>query len=157
MEQDDQEVNKNTSSPSLSSPKNTRRRNKLYERFCKLMLSTDPLQAFAMLFLTFNVAAAAYRSRGDAAALCFVLTSYFGLLLLSGLLRRFDRLGPGDSAEERARLRAAVWLLSTGLVLGFSWRVAALMPRAVALVIWLMSASVAGAGFYALFLFKDHN
>ncbi|CAL9123595.1 unnamed protein product [Musa hybrid cultivar] len=119
-------------------------------------LLNNPLQAFALLFLTFNVAVSARTSIGDPSTLSFVLFSYVDLLLLFFLLRKFEQLGPGDSPEKRRRMKAAVWLLTAALVLGFSWRVAGIMPWGLAAVVWVMGGSVIVAGFYGLFLHKEH-
>lgn len=37
----------------------------------------------------------------------------------------------------------------------FSYRVAALMPIAVAIIVWVMSLSTIGAGFYLFFIYKE--
>lgn len=39
----------------------------------------------------------------------------------------------------------------------FSYRVAALMPFAVAIVVWAMSLSTVGAGFYLFFIYREEE
>ncbi|URE13659.1 hypothetical protein MUK42_22956 [Musa troglodytarum] len=70
-------------------------------------------------------------------------------------LPRFERLAPDGPPEEKARLKEAVWLLSTALVVAFSWRVSELMPWALAVLIWISAGCVAVGGFYGLFLYKE--
>jgi hypothetical protein len=102
------------------------------------------------LFLTGNSIIAVRKSRGDAAATIFVLASYACLVLLFDCLRRFEAAAPGSVARDRARV--GVWLLTTLLTTLFSWRVAALMPWAVAAAVWFMEATTVLGGYYTLFL-----
>ncbi|XP_062228038.1 uncharacterized protein LOC133926235 [Phragmites australis] len=97
--------------------------------------------------LTCNSALAIYRSRGDPASVAFVGGAYAAILLLFRCLRRFER-GEGD----RGRTKAAVWALTTLLTAMFASRVAPLMPTPVGIVVYLMAAATAGAGFWAFFL-----
>ncbi|WOL09043.1 hypothetical protein Cni_G17796 [Canna indica] len=128
----------------------------LYDRL-RSFLFARPLVFFVLLYLTANVAIAAYRSRGDWPTLSFVLFSYVDLLLLFFFLSRFEQLGGGarGSREKRARLKGGVWALSAALMIGFSWRVGEVFSWPMKVVIWTMTASVAGGGFYALFLHDD--
>ncbi|TVT97340.1 hypothetical protein EJB05_57408, partial [Eragrostis curvula] len=98
--------------------------------------------------LTCNSAIAAYRSRGDPASVAFVLGAYAALLLLLRSLREFER----TRAEDRGRVKAAVWALSTLLTAMFAAKVAPLMPPLVGVAVWVMAAVTAGGGFWALFL-----
>jgi hypothetical protein len=52
----------------------------------------------------------------------------------------------------RDRARVGVWLLTTLLTTMVSWRVAALMPWAVAAGVWFVAASTVLGGYYTLFL-----
>ena len=91
------------------------------------------------------------KSREDAAAASFVAASYTGLLLLLYCLRWFEAAHPGSASRDRARI--GVWLAATLLTAMFTWRVAALMPGAVAAAgVCFMGASTVAGGFYALFL-----
>ncbi|XP_062234157.1 uncharacterized protein LOC133931320 [Phragmites australis] len=101
--------------------------------------------------LTFNSALAIYRARGDAASVLFVAGSYIALLLLFGCLREYEHAAPGSPARERAR--RAVWPLTTLLTLSFAWKVAAVMPSAVAgAVVWGLAVATTVGGFFALFV-----
>lgn len=100
--------------------------------------------------LTFNSAAAAYKSRGDPASLAFVVAAYTALLLLLHSLRRFERVPP--AGRGRARAKAAVWALTTLLTAMFAARVASLVPSLVGAAVWAAAAVTAGGGFWALFL-----
>ncbi|CAN6179385.1 unnamed protein product [Urochloa humidicola] len=97
--------------------------------------------------LTCNSALAICRSRDDPRSIAFVAGAYGAIALLFHFLRRFER-GEGD----RGRTKAAVWLLTTLLTAMFASRVAPLMPPAVSILVWLMAATTAGAGFWAFFL-----
>ncbi|XP_010932905.1 uncharacterized protein [Elaeis guineensis] len=119
----------------------------------------DLLPAIGFLFLTVNVVTAAYHARHDPGTLVFVLWSYVNLLLLFWCLKKFENLRTDcpPPAEKRERLKVAIWVLSTALNLTFAWRVAGIMPLALAVVIWAMSGFLAVAGFYGLFIYKDGN
>lgn len=104
-------------------------------------------------FLTFNSIMAIIRSRDDPWSVAFVVSSFLDLILLFICLQKFERT-PRDSPM-RSHLKIAVWCLSTFLTVMFSYRVAALMPLAVAVIVWLMSLSTIGAGFYLFFVYRD--
>ncbi|WOL14046.1 hypothetical protein Cni_G22826 [Canna indica] len=107
---------------------------------------------FVLVFILLNLSFNAYRSRHHRTSLAFVLFSYSDLLLLLFSVRRFEQLGD-DRPEKKARLlKVAIWIQSTALTLGFSWRVAQVMPWGVAVAIWIMGGSVAVGGFYGLLL-----
>ncbi|CAN6191214.1 unnamed protein product [Urochloa humidicola] len=105
------------------------------------------------LFFTGNSILAISKSRGDAAAVLFVIASYLSLVLLFYCLRWFEESAPGSAARDRARL--GVWLTTTLLTAMFSWRVAAVMPRPVAAGVLFMGGSTIAGGFYALFLHRS--
>lgn len=109
----------------------------------------------ALLFLSVNVAIGVYRSRGDLSTMGFLFFSYFDLLLLFFCLRRFERLTADARPEERTRLKATVWLLSTALIVAFSCRVSVVIPWALAALVWVMAGSVTVGGFYALILYEE--
>ncbi|GJN00930.1 hypothetical protein PR202_ga18157 [Eleusine coracana subsp. coracana] len=100
--------------------------------------------------LTVNSGLAIYRAREDAASVRFVAGSYFTLLILFVCLHAYERAPPGSPARERAR--RAVWPLTTLLSVGFAWKVAALMPPAVAVLVWVLAIATSVGGFYALYL-----
>ncbi|CAL4889163.1 unnamed protein product [Urochloa decumbens] len=104
-------------------------------------------------FLTFNSGMAVYRSKGDRGAVAFVAFSYLDLLALFYCLRRYEGAEPGSALRDR--LKVAVWLLTTALTVLFSYKVAAVMPVAVAVVVWLMAFATVAGGFYAFFCSED--
>lgn len=112
------------------------------------------LPTVAFLFLTVNSVDSAYRCH-DPPALAFIVFAYSDLMMLLFCLRRFEKLGPESPPEQKGQLKAAVWVLTTALNLAFAWRVAEIMPPALAVVVWLMSGSVAIGGFYGLFIYRD--
>ena len=71
--------------------------------------------------------------------------SYVDLLLLFACLRLYETAEPGSAA--RPRLKAAVWALTTALTVLFSAKVAAVMPAAVAVAIWVMAFATVAGGF----------
>ncbi|KAJ4806934.1 hypothetical protein LUZ62_019500 [Rhynchospora pubera] len=111
------------------------------------------LSLLGFAFLAFNSGMAVYRSRDDIWSVLFVVSSFLDLLLLFYCLKKFERT-PRDSPT-RGHLKIAVWSLSTFLTLMFSYRVAALMPLAVAIIVWVMSLGTIGAGFYLFFIYKE--
>ncbi|KAL6604436.1 hypothetical protein ACP70R_042863 [Stipagrostis hirtigluma subsp. patula] len=111
------------------------------------------LTVLGFAFLTFNSGMAVYRSPGDLWAIAFVAFSYVDLLALFFCLRQYESAEPGS--QLRDRLKVAVWLLTTALTLVFSYKVAAVMPAAVAIVVWLMAFGTVAGGFYAFFCYAD--
>ncbi|TVU12628.1 hypothetical protein EJB05_46279, partial [Eragrostis curvula] len=95
-----------------------------------------------------NSVLAIYNSWGDAGSVAFVLITDAALLLLFLCLREFERAGRGRSRN----IKAAVWILTTLLTVMFTSRVAPLIPRVVAVVVWAMAATTATGGFWAFFL-----
>ncbi|KAJ8480240.1 hypothetical protein OPV22_023967 [Ensete ventricosum] len=112
--------------------------------------SSDILVAFSFLFLT---ADAACRSLNDPAMVGLVVFSCVDVVCLFCCLARFEKLGPDTPPAKRTKLKAGIWVLPTALSLAFGWRVAEMMPWALAAVVWGMSLSVALGGFYGLFLY----
>jgi hypothetical protein len=106
-------------------------------------------------FLTFNSVMAIIRSQGDRSAILFVGFSYGDLVLLFACLRLYERAPAGSSSREW--LKAAVWILTTLLTFVFSYKVAALMPPPVALLIWIMAFATVAGGFVALFVLKPKD
>ncbi|TVU33067.1 hypothetical protein EJB05_24852, partial [Eragrostis curvula] len=104
-------------------------------------------------FLTFNSAMAVYRSNGDLAAISFVGFSYLDLVLLFYCLHLYERTPP--ESPRREHLKMAVWLLTTMLTAAFSYKVAAIMPFPVQVLVWAMAGVTVLGGFYAFFLHRD--
>ncbi|WVZ51865.1 hypothetical protein U9M48_002968 [Paspalum notatum var. saurae] len=107
------------------------------------------LTAAGFGFLTLNSGMAIYRSQGDGGAISFVVFSYADLVALYACLRAFETAEQGTAARDR--LKVAVWLLTTALTLAFSYKVAAVMPVAVAVAVWVMAFATVVGGFYAFF------
>ncbi|CAL5036738.1 unnamed protein product [Urochloa decumbens] len=91
--------------------------------------------------LAFNSALAIRNSWGDAASVAFVLAADAALLLLFLCLRKFERVRRGGR-----NTKAAVWALTTLLTVMFAWKVAPVMPPAVAGVVWVMAVERARGG-----------
>lgn len=111
------------------------------------------LTVIGFLFLTFNSGMAIYRSQGDPWAIAFVLFSYADLTLLFGCLRLYERTDP--NLPRRDQLKVAVWLLTTMLTAAFSYKVAAIMPLPVAMLVWAMAFCTVAGGYYAFFLHTE--
>ncbi|CAN6208748.1 unnamed protein product [Urochloa humidicola] len=89
--------------------------------------------------LTVNSVLALYRSWGDPVSVLF------------RCLRDYERAPRGSPASERAR--RAVWPLTTLLTMAFAWKVAGVMPSAVAAaVVWALAVATTAGGFFALFI-----
>ncbi|KAG8077723.1 hypothetical protein GUJ93_ZPchr0007g4037 [Zizania palustris] len=108
---------------------------------------------FAVIILAGNSVAAIYHSWRDPWSVAFVLAAFLILLSLFLALRLFERLPPGSS--RRVHVKAGVWVLTTVLTIMFSYRVAALMPLPLAVIIWTMAGSTIIAGFYMFFVSRD--
>ncbi|WVZ82547.1 hypothetical protein U9M48_029801 [Paspalum notatum var. saurae] len=102
--------------------------------------------------LAFNSALAVYTSWGDAGSVAFVLLADATLLLLFLCLRELERARGGAAAGGRRNIKAAVWTLTTLLTAMFASRVAALMPPAVAALVWAVAVATTAGGFWACFL-----
>jgi len=113
------------------------------------------LSILGLLFLAFNSGMAIHRSRDDPWSVAFVVSTFLDLLLLFFCLQMFEKT-PRNSPR-RTHLKIAVWCLSTFLTVMFSYRVAALMPIAVAIIVWVMSLSTIGAGFYLFFIYREEE
>ncbi|KAJ3686540.1 hypothetical protein LUZ61_015704 [Rhynchospora tenuis] len=111
------------------------------------------LTAMGFAFLTFNSGMAIYRSKGDAGSVAFVAVSYLDLLSLFYCLRLYEK-SPHNSSQRRI-IKAIVWSLTTLLTVMFSYKVAALMPLPVAVVVWAMASATILGGFYAFFLHTE--
>ncbi|CAL9128184.1 unnamed protein product, partial [Musa textilis] len=114
------------------------------------------MQAFGLAFLSINSLTALYRSRDDPRNAAFILASYLDLLALFLCLRLFDSTHP-DSLKRRGALKLAVWTLSTTLIAMFSYRIAAIMPFPVAILVWCMSGLTISGGFYAFFVHQSQD
>ncbi|CAL9091846.1 unnamed protein product, partial [Musa textilis] len=112
---------------------------------------TQWLPALGLAFLTYNSAAAVYRSIDDPWAVAFVVVAYVDLLLLFWCLRKFER----STESNRGGLKAAVWFLATLLTGMFAHKVAAIMPWPIAAIVYCMAAATAGGGFWAFFIYRE--
>ncbi|CAD6340273.1 unnamed protein product [Miscanthus lutarioriparius] len=95
--------------------------------------------------LACNSGLAIYNSWGDATSISFVLLADAALVLLFLCLREFERGGRG---REDAKMKAAVWALTTLLTAMFASRV----TPAVGAVVWVMAVATTAGGFWAFFL-----
>jgi len=114
-------------------------------------MASRAISAAGFLLLTGNSLVALHRSRGDAAAVVFVVASYASLLVLFYYACGGYEAAAPDSAA-KARARVGVWLATTLLTAMFSWRVAALMPGLMAAGVWFMAVCTVVGGFYTLFV-----
>nr|CAB3449300.1 unnamed protein product [Digitaria exilis] len=111
------------------------------------------LTALGFVFLTFNSGMAVYRSNGDIGAISFVAFSYLDLVALFLCLRLYESTPP--ESPRREHLKMAVWLLTTMLTAAFSYKVAAVLPLPVVLLVWAMAAATGHAGFFVFFRYRD--
>ncbi|XP_072968587.1 uncharacterized protein [Typha angustifolia] len=112
------------------------------------------LSSFIAMFIVASSVAAVHFARDDPSAVAFALFSFGLLFALFACLRAYEGLRDDDRHLEakREKLKAAIWVVATTLSFTFSFRIAALMPFAMAAVVWVMTVSAASVGFYALFL-----
>lgn len=113
------------------------------------------LTATGFAFLTFNSGMAIYRSKGDPGSVAFVAVSYLDLLSLFYCLKLYEKAAQDSSG--RTRIKWIVWSLTTLLTVMFSYKVAALMPLPVAVVVWAMAAATIAGGFYAFFIYQEET
>ena len=111
------------------------------------------LTVFGFVFLTFNSVMAVYRSNRDFWAISFVVFSYLVLVLLFYCLRQYEKERP--ESPRRERLKVAVWLLTTMLTAVFSYKVAAIMPFPVQVLVWAMAGATVLGGFYGFFVYTE--
>jgi FlaA1/EpsC-like NDP-sugar epimerase len=112
------------------------------------------LTAMGFAFLTFNSGMAIYRSKGDAGSVAFVAVSYLDLLSLFYCLRLYEK-SQQDDPSKRKIIKVIVWSLTTLLTVMFSYKVAALMPLPVAVIVWAMASATILGGFYAFFFHQE--
>ncbi|CAL5096780.1 unnamed protein product [Urochloa decumbens] len=115
------------------------------------------LRVAVIALMASGVARPAWRARGDPWELASVAGPCALLAAIFVCLHRAERLAPDAPPGERRRLQVAVWVLSTAISCVFAYRVAVVMPPALAVLVWSMTASVVVAGFYMLVLFKDRR
>ncbi|KAJ3694112.1 hypothetical protein LUZ60_009592 [Juncus effusus] len=111
------------------------------------------LTTIGFTMLTCNSALAIYRSKEDSSSITFIVITYIALLLLFFCLRMYER--EERNPDRREKLKACVWLLSTLITVMFAYKVAALMPFWVAMIVWGMASSVVIGGFYVFFIYRD--
>ncbi|CAL9114042.1 unnamed protein product [Musa textilis] len=114
------------------------------------------MQVLALAILTVNSVLALYRSTDDPGNAAFVVASYTDLISLFYCLRLFERTAEA-AVQRRKNLKKAVWCLSALLVAMFSYRVAAVMPPAVAVIVWCMAGLTVSGGFYSLFVYDSDD
>ncbi|RWW08663.1 hypothetical protein GW17_00027886 [Ensete ventricosum] len=102
-------------------------------------------------FLTYNSVTTAYRSIHDLWALSFVVVAYVDLLSLFWCLRQFEK----SKESHKGRLKVAVWFLTALLTTMFSYKVASVMPRPVAVIVWCLGSTTIIGGFYAFFVYRE--
>ncbi|XP_066364458.1 uncharacterized protein [Miscanthus floridulus] len=115
------------------------------------------LRAAAAAVVGYSFAVTAWRVRHDPQDLAFVAAAASLLAALLACLRRAERFAPDSPAAERRRVQAAVWALSTALSCAFAYRVAAVMPPPLAVLVWCMTAFVGLVGLYLLVLCRDQQ
>ncbi|CAN6358739.1 unnamed protein product [Urochloa humidicola] len=115
------------------------------------------LRAAVIALMASGVARSAWRARGDPWELASIAAPCALLAAMFVCLHRAQRLAPDSPPGERWRLQVAVWVLSTAISCVFAYRVTAVMPPALAVLVWSMIASVVIAGFYMVVLFKDRR
>ncbi|KAM0873605.1 hypothetical protein ACQ4PT_037971 [Festuca glaucescens] len=104
-------------------------------------------------FLTFTSGMVVYLSKGVPAAVSFAVFSYLNLVLLFYCLRRLENAEPDSPA--RGKLKIAVCVLATLLTAVVTYKVAAVMPLPVQILVWGMAATTVGGGFYSFFLCQE--
>ena len=92
-------------------------------------------------------------SASNYSVLAFVVSAYFTVLLLFWFLQLHMRASP--NSDRRKQLKAAIWSLATFLTGMFAYKVAALMPWPVALVVWAMAAAMIIGGFYDFVIYPS--
>ena len=110
--------------------------------------------SLSVIFLTVVSALTVYRDRADKAAVSFVVSAYTLLVLFFLSVSWFDSLPP-ENISKRKKIRVLIFTLGTGVNVLFSWKVSSVMQPAMAAVIWALSLTTAGAGFYMLARFQE--
>ncbi|CAL4889162.1 unnamed protein product [Urochloa decumbens] len=132
-------------------------RNRTHHAEARLLGDQDEkfswLTVLGFLFLTLNSAMSIFRSQGDMMAIAFIIFSYVDLVALFICLKMFERALAGSSKREW--LKIAVWILTALLTFAFSYKVAAIMPPPVAVLVWLMAFATMSGGFIAFFICKE--
>ncbi|KAH7657452.1 MFS general substrate transporter domain-containing protein [Dioscorea alata] len=109
------------------------------------------LPTLGMVFLTFNSITAVYRSINEPWTVLFIVSVYVNVVLLLSSVRIMERTPEG----KRDGIKATVWSLASSLTVMFSYRVAQMMPFALAVIVWLMASVTVFGGFYALVVYRE--
>ncbi|CAN6358743.1 unnamed protein product [Urochloa humidicola] len=115
------------------------------------------LRVAAAVLVGYSFAVTAWRARHELQDLAFVAAVCALLAALLVCLRRAERLAPDSPAGERRRVKAAVWAFSAALSCAFAYRVAAIMPLALAVLVWCMTTFVVLTGLFLLVLSRDQQ
>uniref|UniRef100_A0A0E0KZ86 Uncharacterized protein n=1 Tax=Oryza punctata TaxID=4537 RepID=A0A0E0KZ86_ORYPU len=108
------------------------------------------LHLAALAFLACAFVQTARPALSDPWDLTFVVAAYANLAALFVVLLLVKQLTPMSPATERRRLLRQAWELSTALSCAFAYRVERIMPAAMAVAVWAMTASVVVGGVYFL-------
>ncbi|CAD6337720.1 unnamed protein product [Miscanthus lutarioriparius] len=104
-----------------------------------------------LVVLAGNFVLSVRRVRDNRGALAFIIgLSHLNLLALFYATRRFQLSPPGSVAQGRARL--AVWLLTTTLTAGFTWKLGTMLPLGFMILAWVMAAATVLGGFHLMFV-----
>ncbi|XP_066368941.1 uncharacterized protein [Miscanthus floridulus] len=103
-----------------------------------------------LVVLAGNFVLSVRRVRDNRGALAFIGLSHLNLLALFYATRRFQLSPPGSVAQGRARL--AVWLLTTTLTAGFTWKLGTMLPLGFMILAWVMAAATVLGGFHLMFV-----
>ena len=94
--------------------------------------------------LTLNFILQVYRSLDEPLAIAFLAFSYSDLALLFWCVHKFEQ--EEENTARKERLKMAICVLPAILITMFTYRVAAIMPPAVKVLLWSMAGlSVCGA------------
>lgn len=108
--------------------------------------SLSVMHNVALTLLTLDSILAAFRARGDARAMSFVLCSYGVLLLLYRCIRGFDSV----PRRRKRELSVVVWVLGMFLTVMLSYRMSFNMPFGFKVLTCIMTAFIIVAGLYSV-------
>ncbi|CAA6672772.1 unnamed protein product [Spirodela intermedia] len=113
--------------------------------------SLSVMHTVALVLLTLDSILAAFRARGDARAMSFVLCSYGVLLLFYRCIRGFDSV----PRRRKRELYVVVWVLGMFLTVVLSYRMSFMMPFGFRVVTSILTGFIIVAGLYAVIALDD--
>ncbi|KAL4354822.1 hypothetical protein GQ457_06G041770 [Hibiscus cannabinus] len=114
------------------------------------------LPAIAYFYLTFNSMSAIYQAygHGDFPMVAFVAFVYFGHFCLIHCMKQLQDLAPTDTSPRKHFLKSLIWVLSSGILFGFSHQLSTFIHPVAAVFVF---ATAVSTSYFLFFLYFVHD